>query len=99
MEEHDTETDCDRDMMLDGNAAAGMLQELFALEMTTVPAECAHCGNVGEIGALLCFNQAPGMILRCPACEPVMLRIVRTPGAIYLDARGAAYLRLDQPTT
>ena len=92
------DTDLNSDMMLDGNAAAGLLQELFALEMTTVPAECAHCGNVGEIGSLLCFSQAPGMILRCPACEQIMLRIVRTPDAIYLDARGATYLRLDQPT-
>ena len=92
------DTDLNSDMMLDGNAAAGLLQELFALEMTTVPAECAHCGNVGEIGSLLCFSQAPGMILRCPACEQIMLRIVRTPDAIYLDARGATYLRMDQAT-
>jgi hypothetical protein len=32
--------------------------------------------------------------LRCPACEQVILRIVQTPQAIYLDARGAVYLRL-----
>ncbi len=90
------DTDLNSDMMLDGNAAAGLLQELFALEMTTVPAECAHCGNVGEIGSLLCFSQAPGMILRCPACEQIMLRIVRTPDAIYLDARGATYFQSNQ---
>jgi hypothetical protein len=34
------------------------------------------------------------VVLRCSSCEQVVLRIVRTPEAIYLDARGAVYLRL-----
>jgi hypothetical protein len=85
-----------REMMLDGNAAAGILQNIFALEMTASPTECAHCGNVGEIGTLWAFTQAPGTVLRCPTCENVMLRIVETPDAIYLDARGAVYLRLER---
>jgi hypothetical protein len=33
-------------------------------------------------------------VLRCPTCESVMIRIVQTPDAIYLDARGTTYLRL-----
>jgi len=92
----DVQSDMNREMMLDGNAAAGVLQDIFALEMTASPTECAHCGNVGEIGTLLAFTQAPGTVLRCPVCENVMLRIVETPDAIYLDARGAAYLRLQR---
>ncbi len=86
--------DLNREMMLDGNAVAGLLQEIFAAEMTASPTECAHCGNVGEIGALMAFTQAPGAVLRCPACENIVLRIVQTPDAIYLDARGAVRLRL-----
>ena len=50
--------------------------------------------NVSEMGGLLAFTHAPGMVLRCPACEEVMVRIVQTPGGIYLDARGAAHVRL-----
>ena len=88
--------DVARDMMLDGNAAAGILHEIFALEMTASPTECANCGAEGEIGALLAFTQGPGIVLRCPACEGVMIRIVQTERAIYLDARGAVYLRLDR---
>jgi hypothetical protein len=88
------ETDPDRALMLDGNALAGVLQEVFAVEMTASPTECASCGREGALGTLLAFIQGPGMVLRCPACEQVILRIVQTPGAIYLDARGAVYLRL-----
>ena len=87
-------SDRNREMMLDGNAVAGLLQEIFAGEMTAAPTECAHCGNQGVIGSLLAFTQAPGAVLRCPVCEQVMLRIVQTPDATYLDARGAVYLRL-----
>jgi hypothetical protein len=88
------EPDLNQELMLDGNAAAGILQEIFALEMTASPTECASCGNQGEVGGLLAFNQAPGLVLRCSVCKNVVLRIVQTPQAIYLDARGAVYLRL-----
>jgi hypothetical protein len=90
----DDERDLNRELMLDGNALAGALQAIFGLEMTANPAECANCGAVNEMGALLAFTQAPGAVLRCPACEAIMLRIVETPEAVYLDARGAAYIRL-----
>ncbi|RPJ17158.1 MAG: hypothetical protein EHM33_33225 [Chloroflexi bacterium] len=80
--------------MLDANATAGVLYEIFGVEMTASPTECASCGNEGEVGGLLAFIQGPGIVLRCSTCENVVLRIVQTPEAIYLDARGAVYLRL-----
>lgn len=89
-----TSMDPNRELMLDANSAAGMLQEIFGAEMTASPTECASCGNDGEVGTLLAFTQGPGIVLRCPACESVMLRIVQTPEATYIDARGAVYLRL-----
>jgi hypothetical protein len=85
-------------LMLDGNAVAGVLYEIFGVEMTASPTQCASCGHEGEVATLLAFTQSPGVVLRCPACEQAMLRIVRTPDAIYLDARGAVYIRLALPT-
>ena len=87
-------TDINHELILDANATAGLLYEIFGVEMTASPTECANCGNEGQIGTLLAFTQGPGIVLRCPACENVMLRIVQTPNAFYLDARGAVYLRL-----
>ena len=88
--------DINRALMLDGNAVAGLMYEVFGVEMTASPTECAHCGREGQMGTLLAFTQAPGIVLRCPACESVMIRIVQTPNAIYIDARGAVYLRLER---
>jgi hypothetical protein len=90
----DTQIDVNRALMLDGNAVAGLLYDIFSAEMTAGPTECAHCGSQGELGGLLAFTQAPGVVLRCPVCEQVMIRIVQTPQAVYLDARGAVYLRI-----
>ena len=89
--------DVNRALMLDGNALAGLLQGIFGIEMTANPAECGNCGNISEMGGLLAFTRAPGAVLRCPACEEVMMTVVETPDAIYLDARGAAYVKLVRP--
>ena len=86
--------DINRSLMLDGNGVAGMLTEIFTAEMTAAPTECAACGKHAEMGELLAFTHAPGIVLRCPACEAAMVRVVRTEQFTYLDARGAVYLRI-----
>lgn len=77
------------DLVLDGNAIAGQLNEMFGIEMTGNEAECAGCGEVRPVGALLAFTQGPGIVLRCPNCSSVMLRVAQTPRGIYMDARGS----------
>lgn len=94
----DTSQDMNRDMMLDGNAVGGMMQEMFAVEMTATPAECANCGTMSAMGSLMAFTQAPGTVLRCPACGQVMMSIVETPNAMHLDVRGVAQLRFARST-
>jgi Family of unknown function (DUF6510) len=86
--------DLNRELMLDGNAVGGLLREMFALEMTACPCKCAHCGREGPIGTLLAFTHAPGVVLRCPGCEQVVLRLLATADTLTLDARGAAHLRM-----
>jgi hypothetical protein len=88
--------DMNSELMLDGNAVSGMLYQVFGAEMTTSPAECAHCGVVTEMGGMLAFTQAPGIVLRCPACGGILLRMVETPDAIWLEARGVASLRMSK---
>ena len=85
--------DTNRELVLDANAVAGLLMDIFGGEMTAEPSECANCGNQAEMGTLLAYTQGPGVVLRCPACGQVVLRIVQTPDAITLDARGTVYLK------
>lgn len=80
--------------VLDANAAGGLLHDLFGAELTAVPSQCAHCGNVAPVGTTHAWMDGPGLVLRCSICHEVVLRVVETPTARYVDARGAAYLRL-----
>jgi hypothetical protein len=75
-------------MRLDGNAAAGQLSELFARDVTTALATCAGCHTTAALGALAEYGQNMGVVLRCGRCDTVMLRLVRTPRALHLDATG-----------
>ena len=86
--------DVTQSLMVDGNALAGLFNDLFAMEMTMAPVECAACGRFGEIGSLWAFIESPGYVLRCPDCQNIVMRMTVTDDQIYLDARGAAYLRI-----
>ena len=76
------------ELRLDGNAAAGMMSEIFVKEMTSARATCAGCGASGPVGALISYGQAMGVVLRCPDCGAAMLRMVRTPRELRVDASG-----------
>ncbi|HEY0472536.1 MAG TPA: DUF6510 family protein [Kribbella sp.] len=79
---------------LDGNAAAGALREIFAVDLTTASAQCASCGRTGVFAEARLYLDAPGMVARCPGCESVLLRVVSRPSDTYLDLRGLTYLRV-----
>ena len=81
-------------LKLDGNAAAGTLQEVFALEVTAASGTCNACGAVGAVGELMLYAHAPGLVFRCPYCDAVVLRIVTDGKRFWLDARGLRSLEL-----
>jgi Family of unknown function (DUF6510) len=44
------------------------------------------------------YGPDPGFVGRCPHCEDVLLRLVRTPEALWLDFSGMSALRIPMPT-
>lgn len=76
--------------MLDGNAAGGLLREVFAFEATAAQTTCAGCSRTAAIAELRLYAIELGAILRCPACDEAVVRIGRTPQGLWLDLRGAA---------
>ena len=82
---------------LDGNAAAGILEEIFTFEITTARAACVHCGAAGEVGAQMAYVTEIGTVLRCSSCDNPLIRIVRQnepPQRYWLDLKGVDYLQL-----
>ncbi len=75
------------DLMLDGNAVGGLLSEVFGDDLTGALGSCPDCGRRAELATLRAFTQAPGVVLRCPACDGVQLIVVRTPRGLRHSAR------------
>lgn len=84
------------DLMVDGNAIAGLLAQLFGADVTMVPATCAACGEVSMMGAIHVYLRAPGSVLRCPICHAVMMRIVQTDAWTRIEMRGIAGFRFER---
>jgi Family of unknown function (DUF6510) len=80
---------------LDGNAAAGELSNLFAVDVTAAEGQCSHCGAVRPFAQALVYMGGPGLVARCAACENVLLRMVNAQRRVLLDLRGMAYLSVD----
>ncbi len=83
-----------RDLVLDGNAAAGLLQEVFSADVTAAEGTCGGCGATDLVGALVAYTQAPGLVIRCRQCEAVLIRIVTDGRRHWVDLSGLRTLQL-----
>lgn len=77
--------------MLDGNAVAGLLQEVFDTEMTEATGTCDNCGASAPVGAVHAFRSA-GVVLRCPRCDNVLAKIVVRQTRACVDLSGLSGL-------
>jgi len=80
---------------LDGNGAAGLLQEIFETEMTVALATCASCGSAAQIGESYLYPGGPGTVIRCRSCESVLVVITQVRGRYCVDLMGIR--ALDMP--
>lgn len=80
---------------LDGNAAAGILREIFALEVTTARVTCSACGAAGHVGAQAAYVTEIGTVVRCASCDNPLIRAAGGGGRLWLDLRGVEYLQLE----
>jgi hypothetical protein len=60
---------------LDGNGVAGVLTEVFGGDVTTARRVCGSCGDRSPVGEHRAYMGA-GIVLRCPNCSDVALRMV-----------------------
>ena len=81
------------ELRLDGNAVAGLLQEVFAVEMTTAIGTCSGCSTAGPVGAAHLYRGA-GNVLRCPHCDNVLAKIVKNDPQVWIDLQGIRTLEV-----
>ena len=80
---------------LDGNAAAGELSKIFALDVTAAEGQCAHCGATKRFAESHLYMRGPGVVARCVVCGHVLLRLVNVRQRVFLDMSGMTYWSLD----
>ena len=83
-----------QDRYEDGNALAGPLSEIFAVDVVSAQGCCTGCGTTGPIARLRVYGPEPGLVARCPSCGQVVLRYVRGTDSAWLDLRGTVSLRI-----
>ena len=81
------------ELLLDGNAVAGLLQEVFAVEMTTAIGTCSGCGKAGPVGAVHVYRGA-GIVLRCPHCGNTLAKIGKGDSRFWIDLTGLQTLEV-----
>ncbi len=80
---------------LDGNAATGLLTQVFCGEPSTALIVCAGCGATTAIGALMAYGLELGAILRCPDCDTAVVRIGAAGNRLWVDLRGSVSMRVE----
>jgi hypothetical protein len=80
-------------LMLDGNAIAGLLREVFAVEMTTAIGTCGNCGATEPVGAMHVYRGA-GIVLRCPHCDNALAKIVESENRLWIAFPGIRTLEI-----
>ncbi|WP_265522318.1 DUF6510 family protein [Oerskovia flava] len=78
----------------DGNALAGPLSAVFAHDMTTAVGRCLSCAAERPLAEVSVWSHGPGLVARCPGCDAVLLRLVRTPRGSWLDMTGLSRVLL-----
>ncbi len=84
------------ELRLDGNAAAGALQEVFSFEVTTAEYGCGGCGRVGRLGGAMVYEvRGLGTVVRCPSCDNALIRLAHSRGRHWIDLRGIRLLQVE----
>jgi nitroimidazol reductase NimA-like FMN-containing flavoprotein (pyridoxamine 5'-phosphate oxidase superfamily) len=81
-------------MHLDGNAAGGLLAEVFTVEATTAVVTCAGCGSSGPLATEVVYVSEMGTVVRCANCDQTLIRAAEIRDKVVLDMRGISMLSL-----
>jgi len=72
---------------VDGNAIGGLLGDVFGREVTDASGRCKECGAENVVAALRVYRAA-GIVVRCPLCDAVLIRVVEARDEIWIDLGG-----------
>lgn len=78
---------------VDGNAAGGLLLEIFGQDMTAARATCRHCAHEAALADAVAEIDDAGAILLCRGCRHTLLTCLRSQNEQTLTIGGLTRLR------
>ena len=75
------------DHHLDGNAVGGLLGEILAVDTTVLRRRCQGCGDEHVLAEHRAY-QGAAIVLRCPGCEAVAVRVSPREHEVVVEWRG-----------
>ena len=66
-------------VVLDGNAAAGILSEVFAGDVTMIIGVCGVCGAIAPLAETVVELDEAAAIVRCRSCTHTLVTVLREP--------------------
>ena len=79
-------------MPYDGNAIAGLLEDVLGDDMTASACVCGECGQRGVLADVAVYLGVPGTVGRCRSCDNVLLVITERHGTSCVDLTGFSHL-------
>ncbi|GAA1950374.1 DUF6510 family protein [Microbacterium deminutum] len=64
-------------VVVDGNAAAGILSEVFAGDVTTIVGTCGGCGSAAPFAEAIVEIDEFAAIVRCRGCTHTLVTVLR----------------------
>lgn len=80
------------DLMLDGDPATQLLQDIFTFDITLAKIGCGECGSAFGLGALALVGDSQEARVRCSNCESDLIRASRTREGLLLELSGTRHL-------
>lgn len=66
-------------VILDGNAAAGILSDVFSGDVTLCVGVCGGCGDVAPLAEAVVELDEVAAIVRCRGCTHTLVTVLRGP--------------------
>ncbi|WP_460626361.1 DUF6510 family protein [Intrasporangium mesophilum] len=85
------------DVVMDGNVLAGVLGEVFGVDVTAAIVTCVDCSREQAVAELVVYEAGMGATARCRGCGAVVLRAAQIRSEVVLDLRGSRVVRIPIP--
>ena len=77
------------DLAIQGDAVAGSLANIFAVDVTAAEVTCPGCGVGTPLADEKAYLRGSGSLLQCKHCSSVLGRFRRSQDAIWVDLRSS----------